>query len=766
MTAAGQPPAPRLAPQTVDLDDPRLFINRELSWLHFNWRVLEEALDTRHPLLERVKFLAIFANNLDEFFMIRVSGLSRQVTDGALAVPPDGMTPLEQLTAIRDTLTVHLAQQATCWRDDLLPKLRQANIHVCHYSELHPAQHAWLRRYFAQEIFPVLTPLAFDPTHPFPHLSNLSFNLAVVVQDPQWGERFARVKVEDVLPRLLRVPAPDQAAHYPPRLPPEGTAQHLVWIEDVIEANLDRLFPGLQVRAAYPFRVTRDADLEIKDDEAPDLLTTVEEQVGMRHFGSVVRLEVDPRMPESIREVLMRNLHLAPSQVYTVPAPLGMAALTELTRIERPDLKDAPFLPAVPLPLAEKTADIFTVIRRQALLLYHPYDSFMPVVDFIRTAARDPHVLAIKQTLYRVGSNSPIVQALVEAREHGKQVAVLLELKARFDEENNIAWSRRLEHAGVHVIYGVMGLKTHAKVCLVVRREADGIRRYVHMSTGNYNTVTGRIYTDLSYFTCDADLGADVSDLFNALTGYSRQSEYRKLLVAPVTLRQQLLTRIAREVARQRQHGDGYLAFKMNALVDKACIQALYTASQAGVKIDLQVRGICCLRPGIPGVSETITVTSIVGRFLEHARIYYFRNGGQDEVLVGSADLMPRNLDRRVEILFPITDPPLRQAIIDCILRVHLRDNVQARRLLPDGSYERLRPASDLDALHSQEWLLQHWRHRGEWHDTQAHNGDDRGGEAPSALLSVRGTDLTDLSAHAHDGHRGSASGRGHRVPA
>ena len=759
MTAAYLLPAPRLASQTADLDAPCLYMNRELSWLHFNWRVLEEALDTRYPLLERVKFLAIFANNLDEFFMIRVSGLSRQVTDGVLEVPPDGMTPLEQLTEIRNTLTVHLAQQTACWHDDLLPKLRQAGVHVSHYSELHPVQHTWLRQYFAQEIFPVLTPLAFDPTHPFPHISNLSFNLAVVVQDPQWGERFARVKVEDVLPRLLRIPDEDQAAQYLPGSLPERTAQRFVWIEDVIEANLDMLFPGLHVSAAYPFRVTRDADLEIKDDEAPDLLTTVEEQVGMRHFGSVVRLEVDQRMPESIRDILMRNLHLAPYQVYTVPAPLGMASLTELTRVERSDLKDAPFLPALPIPWAEKTVDLFTILRRQALLLYHPYDSFMPVVDFIRTAARDPHVLAIKQTLYRVGSNSPVVEALMEAREHGKQVAVLLELKARFDEEHNIAWSRMLEHAGVHVVYGVMGLKTHAKVCLVVRREADGIRRYVHMSTGNYNTVTGRIYTDLSYFTCDPDLGADVSELFNALTGYARQKEYRKLLVAPVTLRQQLLTRIVREVERQRQHGDGYLAFKMNALVDKACIQALYTASQAGVKIDLQVRGICCLRPGIPGVSETITVTSIVGRFLEHARIYYFRNGGQDEVLVGSADLMPRNLDRRVEILFPISDPPLRQAIIGHILRVHLHDNVQARRLLPDGSYERLRPSSSLDALPSQSWLLQHWRNQGEWHDQQAQNGHEGGGQAPGAFLPVRGADLTEISAYAHDGNGGGTPG-------
>jgi polyphosphate kinase len=725
MTAAGVLDAPYVASQSVDLDDPRLYMNRELSWLHFNWRVLEEALDTHHPLLERVKFLAIFANNLDEFFMIRVSGLCRQVTDGVVEIPPDGMTPSEQLAGVRHTLMVHLARQTACWYEDLLPKLCDCGVRVYHYNELQPKQQALLRQYFIQDIFPVLTPLAFDPTHPFPHISNLSFNMAVVVDDPQRGERFARVKVEDVLPRLLRIPDEEQAEPCEPTRLTETLAQNFVWIEDVIEANLDLLFPGLRVVAAYPFRVTRDADLEIKDDEAPDLLTTVEEHVDMRHFGSVVRLEVDQRMPETIRDILTRNLRLAPYQVYTVAGPLGMADLTELTRIDRPDLKDVAFLPALPGPLSQKTTDIFALIRRQALLLYHPYDSFMPVVDFIRTAARDPDVLAIKQTLYRVGSNSPIVEALMEAREQHKQVAVLLELKARFDEEHNIAWSRMLEHAGVHVVYGVLGLKTHAKMCLVVRREADGIRRYVHMSTGNYNTVTGRIYTDLSYFTCDPALGADVSDLFNALTGYSRQETYRSLLVAPVTMRQQLLARIAREIERQRQHGDGYLAFKMNALVDKACIQALYRASQAGVRVALQVRGICCLRPGIPGVSENITVTSIVGRFLEHARIYYFHNGGQDEVWVGSADLMPRNLDRRVELLFPVADSPLREAIIGHILRVHLHDNVQARRLLPDGTYERLLPSPNGEALDSQAWLLQHWRNQGEWHETQAHIRQD-----------------------------------------
>jgi polyphosphate kinase len=698
--------------QPLALDDPCLYINREISWLQFNARVLEEALDTRHPLLERVKFLAIFANNLDEFFMIRVSGLRRQAARGALEMPPDGMTPSEQLAAIRQTLMVQLAQQADCWHKDLLPRLHNVGIHLCRYGTLGPQQQALLRRYFAREIFPVLTPLAFDPAHPFPHISNLSLNLAVVVNDPPHGERFARVKVANVFPRLVRIPDEEHVEEYAELGLTEVRANNFVWLEEVIAANLDLLFPGIEVIAVYPFRITRDADLEIKDDEASDLLTNVEEQVEMRHFGSVVRLEVDQAIPERIRDVLLHNLHLEAYQIYTEDSPLGLADAMELTRIDRPDLKDRPFIPNIPRPLSTKE-NLFVAIRRDDLLLYHPYDSFMPVVDFVREAAHDPQVLAIKQTLYRVGANSPIVNALMEARENGKQVAVLLELKARFDEENNIAWARALEDEGVHVVYGVLGLKTHAKMCLVVRREEQGIQRYVHMSTGNYNTITGRVYTDLSYFTCDPIIGADISDLFNALTGYSRQHTYRKLLVAPDSMRQEILRRIEREIERHRQHGDGYLAFKMNALVDKACIQALYRASHAGVPIDLQIRGICCLRPGLPGMSETITVTSIVGRFLEHARIYYFRNGGEEEVFLGSADLMPRNLDRRVELLFPVAAPRWRQAIVRDILRVHLRDNVQARRLLPDGSYARLQPPPDALALDSQDWLLEHWKEGG-----------------------------------------------------
>jgi polyphosphate kinase len=705
----------RNSSKAVDLDDPSLYINRELSFLQFNRRVLEEALDERHPLLERAKFLAIFASNLDEFFMIRVSGLRRQLAAEVLETPPDGMTPAEQLAAIREQLMPLLAEHSDCWHYDVLPKLRAAGINVLSYGELKRKQRKLLRRHFEREIFPALTPLAFDPGHPFPHISNLSINLAVVIDDPQYGERFARLKVPGVFPRLLRIPSEERAESYESLGLAGVMANNFVWLEEVVAANLDLLFPGLEVVAAYPFRVTRDADPEIEEDEASDLLLAIEESVRMRHFGSAVRLEVETAMPERIRDILVNNLGLAPYQVYTKDAPIGMADLMELTDVNRPDLRDPFFQPAVPAPLTTEES-IFSVIRRHNILLYHPYDSFSPAVDFLREAARDPDVLAIKQTLYRVGPNSPIVAALMKARENGKQVAVLVELKARFDEENNIVWARALEQAGVHVAYGLVGLKTHAKLLMVVRRERDGITHYVHMSTGNYNDVTARLYTDIGFFTSDPDIGADVSDLFNALTGYSRKDGYRKLLVAPGEMRQQILDRIEREVERHRKHGDGYLAFKMNHLVDKACIKALYRASQAGVKVDLQVRGICCLRPGVPGVSENITVTSIVGRFLEHPRIYYFRNGDEEEMLLGSADLMPRNLDRRVEQLFPMEDPDLRESLYEHILCVHLKDNMQARRLLPDGTYERVHPRDGEPELNSQLWMVEH---RGLWNEEE-----------------------------------------------
>ena len=696
------------APPRPNLNHSSYYLNRELSWLEFDRRVLAEARDPSLPLLERVRFLSIFASNLDEFFMVRVSGLRRQLETGVVSRPPDGMSPAEQLTAIRERLQPMREALIEAWRADLQPKLRDAGIQVLDWSELKGKQKKALRKRFAREIFPTLTPLAFDPGHPFPHISNLSINLAVVVRDPIHGERFARLKVPGTFPRLLRLLGDDDAGHLGLEADAEAT---FVWIEEVVAANLDLLFPGLEVVAAHPFRVTRDADVEIEEDEADDLLTAMVEVVGQRHFGSAVRLEIDERMPPRIREILVRNLGLQPYQVFMTKSPIGRADVMQLYALDRPDLKYAPATPVVQLPLLGDEGP-FPAIRRRDFALYHPYDSFAPVAGFLEAAARDPDVLAIKQTLYRVGLNSPIVQALTDARENGKQVSALVELKARFDEEKNIEWARALDSSGVHVVYGVLGLKTHAKVCLVVRREPDGIRRYVHLATGNYNPATARAYGDLGFFSADPELAEDVSDFFNALTGYSRKERYRKLLVAPGRMREELLERIERETERHRRHGDGYIAFKMNALVDKACIRALYRASQAGVKIDLQVRGICCLRPGVPRVSETITVTSLVGRFLEHSRMYYFRNGGDEELFLGSADLMPRNLDGRVEVLFPVESPPLRAALRDGVLFTHMRDSAKAWRLLPEGSYEKVSPKDGEKAFNSQEFLL---RQGGSW---------------------------------------------------
>jgi len=697
-----------MSPIPPTLDDPALFINRELSWIRFNRHVLDEARDESHPLLERVKFLAIFANNLDEFFMVRVSGLQRQSAKGVLKAPPDGMTASEQLDAIQQRLRPELELQYDCWHKDILPELANAGIFIHSFSDLDNQQKQALHTLFVDEIFPVLIPLAFDSAHPFPFISNLSLNLAIIVRDQNKKELFARLKIPtNLFSRLVRIPEPGVPAHK------DDKCVHLVYLEEIIAAHLNFLFPGLEIVASFPFRITRDADFEIEVDEASDLLTTVEEVMEQRARGNPVRIEVDCSMHDNICTIFKKKLGVTSSMLYRVGHPVGMADLMQLLSLERPDLKDTPFLPSTPPELSDEK-DIFAAIRKRDILLYHPYDSFSPVINFIRQAAQDPDVLAIKITLYRVGSKSPIVQALLEARENGKDVAALIELKARFDEENNIGWARKLEHAGVHVIYGVVGLKVHAKLCMVIRREKDGIRRYVHLGTGNYNATTSRIYTDFGIFTCDTDIGHDVANLFNFLTGYARIDEYRKLLVSPVTVRNGILNRIEREIVRQRDFGDGYLAFKMNALVDPACIRGLYRASQAGVKIDLQVRGICCLRPGIPGISENITVSAIVGRFLEHARIYYFFNGGNEEVFVGSADLMPRNLDRRVEVLFPVEDPGIKKALVSTILKIQFSDSVKERLLKSDGTYERQKTPPHKEPVNAQSWLVSH---RGIWYN-------------------------------------------------
>jgi len=699
-----------------DLSDPSLYLNRELSWIKFNERVLEEALDTNNPLLERLKFLAIFSNNMDEFFMIRVSGLRRQMEASAHhKTSPDGLLPSEQLALIRQQLIPKLEESYNCWKNDLVPKLKKKGIKILQYDKLKRKQRKLLRSYFKKEIYPALTPLAFDPGHPFPHISNLSMNLAVVVLDPKHGQRFARLKVPKIYSRLISIPSEESADEYQELGLNDRVSTNFVWIEEVISANLDLLFPGLKVEAAYPFRVTRDADPEIEEDEASDLLSAIEESVRERQFGSAIRLEIDSSMPDQVRDILQTNLDVASYQIFVVNGPIGLSDVMELMGINRPELKDKPFKPYIPPSLSTEES-IFSVIRRKNILLYHPYDSFDPVIRFIREAARDPEVLAIKMTLYRVGPDSPVVAALMDARENGKQVAVLVELKARFDEANNIVWARSLERAGVHVVYGLIGLKTHAKVCVVIRHEPEGIRRYIHLGTGNYNDVTARLYSDLGYFTCDPKLGKDVSALFNGLTGYSRKDEYKKLLVAPGEMQKGIISRIDREIQVHEQQGDGYLAFKMNSLVDNHCIEALYRASRAGVRIDIQARGICCLRPGIPGISDNITVTSIVGRFLEHSRIYYFRNGGDEEIIIGSADLMPRNLYRRVETLFPIEDEIIKNSLRDEILNVHLRDNVKAHLLLPDGEYQAVTRGVDEEIMNSQEWMIEN---RGIWHHTE-----------------------------------------------
>lgn len=683
----------------IDLTNPQLYINRELSQLEFNRRVLDECLNPAHPLLERVKFLAIFSSNIDEFFMVRVSGLKQQLLLQVTETAADGLTPREQLVAINRTMTALTEQMMRCWRDTLLPKLENANIHIVNYQDLKRRQQKKLSDDFERDIFPVLTPLAFDTARPFPHISNLSLNLAAIIRDPDTGvQHFARVKVPDSLPRLVPlIPLdPDELL-----LP---SVQKFVWVEQVIAANLAHLFPGMEVVATYPFRITRNNDMEIQEEEADDLLLTMEENLRQRHFGFVVRLEIEEDMPDDIRQILTTNLGVGPYDIYAVNGPLGLSSLWELHKLALPDLKDPTFQPALPPPLRSGD-NIFTTLRRSNVLLHHPYDSFLPVVDFISTAAEDPDVLAIKQTLYRVGPNPPIVKALMQARENGKQVAVLVELKARFDEESNIEWARALETAGVHVVYGLIGLKTHCKVSLVVRRERDGLRRYVHLSTGNYNTVTARVYTDIGFMTSDEEIGADATELFNYLTGYSKQTQYRKFLVAPVNLRQNLMHFIERET----EHGEqGRIIIKANALVDARIIQALYRASQAGVKIDLIIRSICCLRPGVPRVSDNIRVISIVGRFLEHSRIYYFHNLGQPDLYLGSADMMPRNIDRRVEVMFPIENPQMREEIVENILKVHLQDTAQGRWLQADGTYVPAAALQDQDAplFNSQLYLL------------------------------------------------------------
>ena len=678
----------------LHLDSPEAYLNPHLSLLAFQRRVLDEAKDQTCPLLERVKFLSILGSNIDEFFMVRVAGLWQQIETRTTEISLDGRSPSEQLELIRHEITSLTAEIYALWRDDIMPALREAGIQILSLEELNPQQTTAVDDYFRRVVYPVLTPLAVDQGRPFPHISNLSLNIAATVRNGNGEPHFARIKVPDSLPQL--VPLPSRAGELP-----------FIWLEQLIISNLRMLFPEMEVIEADLFHLTRDAELAIQELEADDLLESIQEAVWRRRFRDAVRLQINTGMPHQLVELLTSNLELDQNDLYRIDGPLDLSRLRALLSIDRPALKDKPFIPSVPKGFTTGAgADIFASIRESDVLQHYPYESFQPVVDFLCAASEDPDVLAIKMTLYRVGRNSPIVEALLSASQNGKQVAVMVELKARFDEESNIEWAQKLEREGVHVIYGLPGVKVHAKIAMVVRREGEMIRRYLHLGTGNYNPSTARVYTDVGLFTCNEEIGADVSDLFNFLTGYSAKKSYRKFLVAPHSIRSGLERLVRAEIARHREFGDGRLIFKMNALEDPGMIRLLYEASQAGVEIDLIVRGVCSLRPGVRGLSETIRVRSIIGRFLEHSRIYYFGNGGDELVFCGSADLMPRNLNRRVEVLFPVEDRRLIRRLRDRILAKQLEDDVGARLMQPDGTYIRVKRQPGKRLVDSQAWFL------------------------------------------------------------
>ncbi|HEX4566121.1 MAG TPA: polyphosphate kinase 1 [Vicinamibacterales bacterium] len=678
-------------PNPVALDAPELYINRELSWLAFNTRVLAQASEHRHPLLERVKFLAIAGSNLDEFFMIRVATLLKQLRTHGEAVSPDGRTTEQQLAVVREQALAMLKRTGEVWEKQLRPELAAHGITFLDAGEHDGEIARYLRDYFRHQVAPVLTPLAFDPGHPFPYISNLSKNLAVVVKH-DGRTKFARVKLPPVLPRFIPVPA---------RLAPTPTS--FAFLEDVVCANVDSLFPGTTVKGSHLFRVIRDTDMVIQEDEADDLLETIDQGLRQLRHGALSMLQVDHRTPRRVVDILVENFEIEDDGVLVRTRDrMGFGDWMELTTLHRPELKDSPLVPRV-VWNRSSSEEVFELVRHRDYMLHHPFDSFTSVETFLSAAVHDRDVVAIKMTLYRIGHDSPLIDLLVQAAEAGKQVAVLVELKARFDERNNITWANRLEAAGVHVVYGLLNLKTHAKLCLIVRKESDGIRRYAHLATGNYNASTARMYTDVGLATVHPDIVDDVSNLFNYLTGYSGKSDYSALLVAPLSLRPRLRALIDREADHARNGRPAKILIKINGLTDSALIQDLYRASQLGVTIDLVVRGICCLRPGVPGVSDRITVRSIVGRFLEHSRIFWFENGGSSEVFIGSADLMERNLDRRVEVLCPVMDPSLRGYLRD-VLDLYLSDTERAWKLESSGAYTS--PAQADAPVNAQQALL------------------------------------------------------------
>jgi polyphosphate kinase len=690
--------APKKAKAMLPVDNPKYLLNRELSWLEFNRRVLEEALNEQAPLLERLKFLSIFSTNLDEFFMIRVSGLKEQIAEGVRGVSRDGLTAVQQLRAIREKVPLLIDEQMRCLHEDILPKLAEQEIKIVSYSDLNKEEKKKLERYFHKFVFPVLTPQAVDESHPFPYVSNLSLNLGLMVEPDKTinhgklhhlfnRHRFVRVKLPPNIKRLI---------------PIEGQENSYTLLGELVASNIKHLFPNMRTNKAYLFRLTRDADLDIREDEAGDILSTMKRELhNQRRFSFPVRLEVTDSMPDKMADYLSESIGLTERDVYRIKGFLNIPDLMSLYGTDRPDLKDAPIAYSIPAPIL-KPKNVFDILKKQDILLHHPYTAYSVVTDFINTAANDEKVRAIKICLYRTGKDSPIVESLINASRNGKQVAALVELKARFDEENNIEWARRLEDEGVHVIYGMRGLKTHSKVTLVVRHENDEMRRYVHIATGNYNPTTSKIYTDLGLLTANEEIGEDATDLFNFLTGYSFQTEYKQLLVAPVNLRERMLEFIEREIKHQTNGKHGRIIVKINSLTDDKFIQALYRASQAGVKIDLIIRGICALRPGIEGLSENIRVISIVGRFLEHSRIFYFANGGAEDIYIGSADWMHRNLDRRVEAAVPINDKKIKKYIREEILAAYLKDNVNSRVLDGEGNYTKISASSEKEIFNSQ----------------------------------------------------------------
>jgi polyphosphate kinase len=674
------------------------YFNRELSWLAFNRRVLEQAQNEKHPLLERVKFLAIVSSNLDEFFEIRVAGIIQQVDSGITEPSVDGLGPKESLRRIHSVVGSLVEDQYDCWHNQLLPALAAEGIVFKTAAELSPAELAWVTGYFHEQVFPVLTPLAFDQSHPFPQLGNKTLNVVVCLDNPETPEidrHFAILPVPRILPRLV------------PLDPPGSRTQRFVFLSEIIKLCAGEFFPGYAIEGAHAFRVTRNSDLYIDEEESENLLKKIEEELRNMRRGAAVRLEIEEGVDDGIFQVLCENLDLSHEYVFRLNGPINLLRLMALADIDRPDLKYPPFNPVNVSPLRDTTR-LFATLREQDVLLHHPYDSFQPVVDFVEQAARDPKVFAIKQTLYRTSGDSPIVRALIEASKNGKQVTALVELKARFDEANNIQWAKQLEEAGVHVVYGLIGHKTHCKCSLVVRREGKLLRRYAHLGTGNYNPKTARLYTDLSYFTARDELTSDAANLFNTLTGFSREPSFKHLLVAPYNLHRRIQELIQAESANAAAGLPARIVVKMNSLVDKATIDSLYAASRAGVKIDIIVRGVCCLVPGVKGLSENIRVRSIVSRYLEHARAFYFENAaaGEPLVLAGSADWMPRNFFRRVEVVYPVLDPVLRRWVIDELFAMELQDNECARELHANGGYLPVKRAPGAPAFSAQSYFV------------------------------------------------------------